>query len=61
MLPVRIGGVLEAMSLSTLLIGHVVHERRLHQDLIAAGQSNLVELKNWEWFVWDFTRAFPLA
>ena len=49
------------MTLSSLLIGHVVQARRLHYDLIAAGQANTEVVEGWDWFVWDFHPSISIG
>jgi cytochrome c oxidase assembly factor CtaG len=44
-----------------LILGHVVQARRLHSDLIAAGQVNTEYVQGWDWFVWDFHPSISIG
>ncbi len=49
------------ISPSSVLLAHVVEARRLHQDLIASGQTNTEVITGWDWFVWDFHPSISIG
>ena len=49
------------MSPSSVLLAHVVEARRLHMDLIVAGQTNTRVVEGWDWFVWDFHPSISIG
>ena len=49
------------ISPASVLLAHVVEARRLHMDLIAAGQTNTNVVEGWDWFVWDFHPSISIG